>query len=584
MPFNQNRNFMQQMSQNNQSFRQFTQQNAQRQQAQVAATANRWRCEARQRTQQQQQQRLFRLQQDARARKPGAPSPGNAPGWWGPWAPLQPPTAGQPARPRGDAINHMHRQGGFAMTTTDDSEQQTRFVDLAGDSPAASLQLISGAGRGSSIPVPAPGLIIGRSGDAALRAGADKTVSRRHARVYRSADGQLRIDDLGSANGTFLNGQRLSESRPLRNEDVIRTGNIEFRVSEPPAGPPPAMSGTGGNGQPAADPAGLLLQGRRLLEQDQLDRSAQAFQRASDAPSAVGPAHYGLGMVALVRGDAAGAQAAFEQALRADPGDANARFQLGFLWEKQGLSAQAFDAYRQVLAAAPGHASARVRYEALRNSQGPVQAGGAGPGDPLAQDELDESLPADIGVLAYLLSEPTPISRQAIALIRKLEIDRRPRFAAHFGRHPVFAFVLVLYSVLIFAAARSAAGFLPLLLGLIVYGVMYLRVLCTRVRLRHGRLQVDRGVLRRDQRNFDLWRVRTVRLKKTLFNRMTGDGTLILALGPEGLYEHRRMRRGQKSIKIIGIAHGAELDSLYQGLLNLVFLLRGNPVVKGIVQ
>ena len=30
MPFNQNRNFMQQMSQNNQSFRQFTQQNAQR--------------------------------------------------------------------------------------------------------------------------------------------------------------------------------------------------------------------------------------------------------------------------------------------------------------------------------------------------------------------------------------------------------------------------------------------------------------------------------------------------------------------------------------------------------------------------
>ena len=53
MPFNQNRNFMQQMTQNNQRFQQFTQQNMQRQQAQVAATANRWRCEAR-RTQQQQ--------------------------------------------------------------------------------------------------------------------------------------------------------------------------------------------------------------------------------------------------------------------------------------------------------------------------------------------------------------------------------------------------------------------------------------------------------------------------------------------------------------------------------------------------
>jgi hypothetical protein len=66
---------------------------------------------------------------------------------------------------------------------------------------------------------------------------------------------------------------------------------------------------------------------------------------------------------------------------------------------------------------------------------------------------------------------------------------------------------------------------------------------------------------------------------------MTGDGTLVLTLTFDPYGEHRRWRhRGVSVVKVPGIAQGAQLKELYQSLLNLVFLLRGNPIVKGIIQ
>jgi ABC-type multidrug transport system ATPase subunit len=48
-------------------------------------------------------------------------------------------------------------------------------------------------------------------------------VSRRHAQITIQAD-QCTLEDLGSSNGTFLNGERISQPRRLRNGDVIRLG------------------------------------------------------------------------------------------------------------------------------------------------------------------------------------------------------------------------------------------------------------------------------------------------------------------------------------------------------------------------
>ena len=59
-----------------------------------------------------------------------------------------------------------------------------------------------------------------------------KGVSRRHATVVRR-DGSLHIVDNSSANGTFLNGQRLVAHQPriLRDGDDIRLGHLTVRIT-----------------------------------------------------------------------------------------------------------------------------------------------------------------------------------------------------------------------------------------------------------------------------------------------------------------------------------------------------------------
>ena len=60
------------------------------------------------------------------------------------------------------------------------------------------------------------------------------TVSRRHARIL-VADGKATLEDLGSKNGTFLRGKRLTSPAPLSDGDEILLGRVRmtFRVLPP---------------------------------------------------------------------------------------------------------------------------------------------------------------------------------------------------------------------------------------------------------------------------------------------------------------------------------------------------------------
>ncbi len=62
--------------------------------------------------------------------------------------------------------------------------------------------------------------------------GLEKGVSRRHARITREG-GELFLEDLGSVNGTFLNGKRLTPYLPhlLHSGDEIMVGRLVLRVS-----------------------------------------------------------------------------------------------------------------------------------------------------------------------------------------------------------------------------------------------------------------------------------------------------------------------------------------------------------------
>ena len=74
----------------------------------------------------------------------------------------------------------------------------------------------------------------------------DPEVSRRHASV-RPVDGGLEIDDLGSSNGTFVNGVRVRETKLLRHGDEIRLGGMSMRVDVPPRAQATVMAQTQGN-------------------------------------------------------------------------------------------------------------------------------------------------------------------------------------------------------------------------------------------------------------------------------------------------------------------------------------------------
>lgn len=51
----------------------------------------------------------------------------------------------------------------------------------------------------------------------------DPEVSRHHARLTQTGSGYT-LEDLGSTNGTFVNGQRLTGARPLANGDMVGLG------------------------------------------------------------------------------------------------------------------------------------------------------------------------------------------------------------------------------------------------------------------------------------------------------------------------------------------------------------------------
>jgi FHA domain/Cysteine-rich secretory protein family len=60
----------------------------------------------------------------------------------------------------------------------------------------------------------------------------DKTVSRHHAAIAR-LDGHIRLTDLGSTNGTTVNGSRVSEPIELKDGDEISFGTAVFHFSNP---------------------------------------------------------------------------------------------------------------------------------------------------------------------------------------------------------------------------------------------------------------------------------------------------------------------------------------------------------------
>lgn len=71
------------------------------------------------------------------------------------------------------------------------------------------------------------GVSIGRSADADVRI-EDRFASGIHARIYPRS-GSYYVEDMGSTNGTFLNGEEVDHDVELRHLDAVEIGDTEFR-------------------------------------------------------------------------------------------------------------------------------------------------------------------------------------------------------------------------------------------------------------------------------------------------------------------------------------------------------------------
>jgi EAL domain-containing protein (putative c-di-GMP-specific phosphodiesterase class I) len=104
-------------------------------------------------------------------------------------------------------------------------------------------------------------------------------VSKNHAEVILDDQGNLLIRDLGSTNGTFVNGEQISGSVNLKENDLVHFATLVFRI-----GCTRLTQGTANNTieQSAGDQALALIQFERLISDGGLTTHYQPLVRLSD--------------------------------------------------------------------------------------------------------------------------------------------------------------------------------------------------------------------------------------------------------------------------------------------------------------
>tara|TARA_Y100001970_G_scaffold150948_1_gene185041 strand:+ start:14188 stop:14652 length:465 start_codon:yes stop_codon:yes gene_type:complete len=126
-------------------------------------------------------------------------------------------SCGRPLNPENEASTEaLETLGGI------DSE-----VALEAPSTGAALVVASGHQAGTRYAITSTHLTVGRHPDSDIFLD-DITVSRRHVELQQGSAGYL-LKDVGSLNGTYLNGERLEDSEtPLTNGDELQIGKFKL--------------------------------------------------------------------------------------------------------------------------------------------------------------------------------------------------------------------------------------------------------------------------------------------------------------------------------------------------------------------
>ncbi len=345
-----------------------------------------------------------------------------------------------------------------------------------------------------------------------------------------------------------------------------------------------------------------------LYKQGDLAGAWAGFEELVDSPWWAGQARYGLGLICLRTDHRYDARRWMAAALEMQPfpSAAEAAYNLGRLAEQDRDLQEARRLFEQALKIAPGHQDARVALESVSSPTDPAIA------------SIEEA-----GLHALLLQDQLPISKDssaaAIQVMRQLRMRRRPYASAYLGLAVTWTLVLYMGLVVIHAAPVVLSWLTQLvtlgqitfagdsalldnvnrLAGFVVWpglmALIYVRARTTIFTIANGRLQVESGIFLRKQNAYELWNVGALGLQRSVFNYITGDGTLIFHLRPErqsrqGLFA--RVRRAvlrclgegtEDQVMVRGLAKAPELKVIYNRLESLRVLLRVNNYIKGII-
>ncbi len=114
------------------------------------------------------------------------------------------------------------------------SANSTRKLDLgSGGSPAfldgfsITFVVLEGAIEGTEFPLDKQRCVMGRADDADWTF-EDDAVSKHHAAIEVGAKA-IRVVDLGSTNGTFVNGEQIASPTDLKHGDQIQVGDVRLQ-------------------------------------------------------------------------------------------------------------------------------------------------------------------------------------------------------------------------------------------------------------------------------------------------------------------------------------------------------------------
>lgn len=320
----------------------------------------------------------------------------------------------------------------------------------------------------------------------------------------------------------------------------------------------------------------LLEQAKALLQQKRWQESEATFKQLLTSGQHVAECYYGIGVIHLSLNDLSTACRYFNTSLQYDPKNANALYQLGFIAEKQQNWEEASFFYTKALVINPQHRGAKAALARLpipRATQVAFPQVAPISPSPAFPSIHHNAMSQGYGVYEYLLQDKTILSKETIEAMDALRREVRPSFSAYIGSYLIVCIFLFIVLVVISVPLRAINLPMAVIVSLI-FSLLFVFIYVSSVTyiIDKGSLQIKKGILRRRLINIELWRVENIELDKSLLNRITGDGYMLLEI-----------ERGKKRIKVKGLAKGRDLEGIYQQMFNLVFLLRSNPYVKGII-